>query len=326
VAELIPIRPGTIFPFIVGSGRSGTTLLRAMFDSHPDLCIPGESGFITRLGRNADKRYTLNGRFHIDVFMRDLFAHPRFDRWHLDKGDVEVSLRDAEIRSFADAIRCVYAAYARSRGKPLYGDKTPVYVMHIPYLAELFEEARFVHIIRDGRDVALSHLSIAEWGPGTIEEAAQEWKSMVGAGRRAGMALASGRYVEIKYENLIADPEAALRPVCDSLGLPFDDRMLHYFERVDSILDPEYHPQHHQRIALPPTSNLRDWKTQMNADSLVRFEALAGSALDEFGYERSRPRVSVAARARSRSRLLIKQSAFARKRILRFARKAAGVR
>ena len=301
-----------VFPFFVGSGRSGTTLVRAMFDSHPELSVPGESGFITRLGRHACRRYGCNGTFDSSAFVSDILAHPRFARWGITEDQVRNVLLAEPATTFAEAIRGIYSLYARKNGKPLYGDKTPVYVMHIPYLAGLFPESRFVHIIRDGRDVALSHLSIKEWGPGTIEEAALEWKQRVLAGRRAGENLEPGRYVELRYEELVADPESALRPVCDVLDLPFDDGMLHYFDRVERILDPEYHPQHHKRIALPPTVKLRDWRTQMTSRDAARFEAIAGRLLLELGYERTCPQVSAGIRVEAVARLAVAKSRYLR--------------
>lgn len=302
-----------VFPFFVGSGRSGTTLVRAMFDSHPELSVPGESGFITRLGRHACRRYGCNGTFDSRVFVSDILAHPRFVRWGIREHEVRNALLAEPATNYAEAIRSVYSLYARKNGKSLYGDKTPVYVLNIPYLAGLFPESKFVHIIRDGRDVALSHLSIKEWGPSTIEEAALEWKQRVSAGRRAGENLKPGRYVELRYEELVADPESTLRPVCDVLGLPFDDGMLHYFDRVDRILDPEYHPQHHKRIALPPTGKLRDWRTQMTSRDAARFEAIAGPLLSGLGYERTCLHVSASIRAEAAARLAVAKSRYVRR-------------
>src|SRR5262245_58161458 len=113
------------FPFIVGRGRSGTTLLRAMFDSHPDVAIPPESHFICGLSRSND----LCGQdgFASDAFLRKLLAREHFRRWELPMRDIRAAF-DEGVDSYANAIRRIYSLYASHHGKKRYGDKTPSYV------------------------------------------------------------------------------------------------------------------------------------------------------------------------------------------------------
>src|SRR4051794_27962840 len=134
-----------IFPFVVGCSRSGTTLLRALLDAHPLLAVPPES------------------HFAVAPRLRRLGRDPWFRLWGIEPPD----LRGLDV---ADAVRAVFAAYAAAQGKPRYADKTPHYVSHLPLLAERFPEARFVHVVRDGRDVALSLLEVP-WGPDDVEGA-----------------------------------------------------------------------------------------------------------------------------------------------------------
>ena len=313
-----------VFPFFVGAARSGTTLVRAMFDSHPELSIPGESGFITRLGRRAPRRYERNGTFATEIFWSDLASHRGFQRWEVDQAELRARLQQPGVQSFADAIRRIYEWYAGSHHKSRYADKTPNYVSDIPFLARLFPEAKFIHIVRDGRDVALSHLSISKWGPGTVEDAASEWRRRVEAGRRAGERLGPGRYLEVRYEDLVRDPESALKPVCDFIGLDFDAEMLWYFEKVESILGADYPLAHHQSVALPPTSNLRDWRSQMPRGQVARFEALAGSTLREMGYETRFSRIPRTTRLRAHGQLAGVRTRYFGLRIRHFQRRVWG--
>ena len=178
--------------------------------------------------------------------------------------------------------RCTRAA----RGKARYAEKTPINVLHIELLADVFPEARFIHLIRDGRDVALSYLD-TDFGASSLPEAAVQWRRFVRKGRRSGARVGAHRYQEVRYEDLVADPDTVLRSLCEFIDLPFDPSMLRYHERAGVILRNTSHRAHHGRIALPPTSGLRDWRRDMDPRDTALFEALAGDLLEELGYERA---------------------------------------
>ena len=280
------------FLFILGCGRSGTTMLRSMFDSHPEFAIPGESGFIwQRRGR-----YESRGGIDQRRFVEEIAAHRRFQRWGLDVDRVKEELWHPPPTGFPDVIRRLYHLYARVRGKERYGDKTPGHVLRIPQIARLFPEARIVHLVRDGRNVALSYMDIKEWGPSSVTEAALYWKRRVEHGRRDGVVLGPDRYQEVTYEALVDDSETELRRLCSFVDLPFDDAMLRYFERASEVLSLELHPHRHQGIHSPPTKGLRDWRSKMGNSDVARFESIAGDTLEEFGYERRFDRVSTKSR------------------------------
>jgi hypothetical protein len=273
------------FVFVVGRGRSGTTLVRAMLEEHPRMAIPEESHFVVQLARQS-ARYERDGGFDVHRFAQDLFGHWAFRRWGISRDDTWRALREAHPQDVASALRAVYASYARSVGKERYGDKTPSYVMNIDLLGRTFPEAVFVHIIRDGRDVALSYLA-TDFGPRTVAHAAMLWDRFVRAGRDAGGRLGSDRYLEIRYEELVADPERVLHDVCGFVGLSFDERMLRYHERAAAFVPSLAQGEHHTNLYRPPTAGLRDWRREMSHRQLAVFESIAGGLLDELGYERS---------------------------------------
>lgn len=279
-----------VFPFFVGRGRSGTTLLRAMFDSHPDTAVPPESHFVPSLGLRRSRFETANG-FDSSAFIDAIVDRRGFRDWAMSRRELHEALVSSAPSSYPDAVRRVFSLYAHREGKERYADKTPIYVLHLKTLAELFPEARFVHIIRDGRNVALSLLE-ARLRPESLEESALLWKRFVQAGREAGAELGPGRYREIRYEDLVDDTEPCIRELCAFLGLPFDERMLRYHERAEAIIG---RAAHHQNLRRPPTRGLRDWKREMSQHDIALFEALAGDLLSELGYDRAttRPRVTV---------------------------------
>lgn len=273
------------FPFIVGRGRSGTTLVRAMLTSHPDMAIPYESHFPVTMSL-AGSRYEDGDTLDTVRFLSDLFAHWAFRRWELPPEEVTAAFRSEDPEELPDAIRLVYRTYAEHHGKSRFGEKTPGFVLHIPLLAHVFPESRFVHVIRDGRDVALSYLQ-GGWGPKDLQEAAIYWKRFVERGRRDGLELGPDRYLEIRYEDLVADPEGQVRTVCDFIDLDFDDAMLHYFEQTDVVPgNLRLHLERgHQNLRKPPTQGMRDWRKEMSPEGAALFQALAGDLLDQLGYD-----------------------------------------
>jgi hypothetical protein len=271
--------------FVVGCGRSGSTLLRLMLDAHPDLAVPGESHFIPELRR----------RFPDPVAGDDLTAAllrtPHFRHWNVAESGVWERVRALEAPTFAEVVEAAFLANADEHGARRWGDKTPAYVRSIPLLHALWPDARFVHLIRDGRDVALSYLSL-HWGPDTVWAAARKWRRDVGAGIREGQPLGTSRYLEVRYEDLVADPEETLRTICALAGLPFDERMLDpAARRRHPTLAPTEGRPFHARSEDEVAANVRDWRTQMSPEAVRRFEAVAGALLSDLGYERRFPDV-----------------------------------
>jgi hypothetical protein len=271
----------TPFPFVVGCNRSGTTLLRAMLDAHPDLAVPPEAYFTLAALRAA----TPDARFDLDARLAAIAANRSFATWNLAPDGLE-AVRAAGPGTPAQLVREVYGAYARQHGKPRVGDKTPRNVLHLPFLADALPEARFVHLIRDGRDVVpsvLEHLL----GPETMLAGIDYWQDRVTAGRRAGRALGPERYLEVRYEDLVADPAAVQRAVCSFLHLPYRDEMLRYTDRADEIIAAGWDPRRHAGVKRAPTKGVRDWRTTMTRSDAQLFDALAGGLLEELGYGRS---------------------------------------
>ena len=292
----MPERPP--FPFIVGSGRSGTTLLRLMLEQHPDLAIPPESYFPISM-RHRSSRYTSSAGFDLDAYATDLLANVRFRDWNLSEPAVRSALHGVEPIDWAEAIRRTFALYAEKEDKPRYGDKTPWFIMRIGELSELFAESRFVHLIRDGRDVALSIREMS-WGPSRMPALAEFWAKRIRTGRREGARLGPERYLELRYEDLVEEPAGELRRVCAFLDLDFREEMLDYAGRApDAVLERERHQ--HRHLSQPVTKGLRDWRSQMSPGDVATFEAVAGRELVACGYERAVPAPSFAVRARAKT-------------------------
>lgn len=267
---------------VLGVRRSGTTLLRVMLDRHRELAIPDESYFIPQLAARH------RGRLDPAAFEDDLRRLPTLAEWGVSPWEVRERLPpDATV---ASGIAAIYELYAEQRGKNRWGDKTPLYMRYLPLLERLFPDARYVHLVRDGRDAALSFLSVPtgimteSWGhPRDAAGFACQWRTEVLAARALGRR-AGERYLEVSYESLVADPTQELERVCAHAGLVYDPGMLDYARAVDVS-----GKAHQQSLLRPPTPGLRDWRVAMGPTAVDAFEAVAGDALAMLGYELRSP-------------------------------------
>jgi hypothetical protein len=262
-----------------------------MLDAHPDLAMAPESHFIPGLIQEED-RYLSSGVLDHRTLVSNLGNVEEFKRLDLDIGRLVQELDRRPVPSMADFVRFIFRSYASKHGKRRYGDKTPRYVLHLPLIADAFPEARFVHLIRDGRDIALSMLARrVDWMWKDVHECAVNWRRRVERGREAGAALGS-RYLEVRYEALVERPNEVLECISDFAHLPFDKAMLD-FRGLGSG------GRTHENTTRPVTPKLRDWRTEMKRSDVIVFERIAGRALDSHGYERLGPPYPLPARMRA---------------------------
>jgi hypothetical protein len=190
--------------FIVGCQRSGTTLLRLMLDSHPEISCGPETRFLADLGRITGSEWE---RF-------SLYGFPK-EYWY---------------RRFADLFGGFQHDYAVARGKRRWADKTPMYALHIDLLDAVFPDAQVVHVIRDPRDVVVSHRE--RFGYWSALKATAKWPRYVDQARTLGRQLGPDRYHEVRYEALVHDPTTTMRALLAFLGEAWSD----------AVLDPDAHP------------------------------------------------------------------------------------
>jgi hypothetical protein len=287
-----------------------------MLASHPDLAIPEEANFRLKLSVEPELYEQANG-LDVDAFVSALYADRVFRSWGISEEEVRMALRAAAPRSLSDAMRALFLHAARKEGKTRYGDKTPQAVMVMPRLSSLFPEARFIHIIRDGRDVALSHIH-NEGFIASAAEVAIKWKTMIERGQSDGRILGPERYREVRYEQLVERPDAVLHSLCAYIELDFHASMLRYFERPLEVLGATRQGiGFHASLHKPPTKGLRNWRDQMKARDLEIFEAIAGDLLERLAYGRSAPRSSIRTRVRAGFvRLFVASKEFVKRRIV----------
>ncbi len=281
-------------PFVVGASRSGTTLLRLMLDAHPELAVPPETHFVQTVGQRC--REATN---QLDCFMKTVTSSNRWPDFHLDADILEARLKQRRASNLSQAVRGFYELYAEGQGKQRWGDKSPGYIMHMRTVQDLLPEARFIHLIRDGRDVTLSVKEL--WfGPNSVRDAAEWWVSRVTAARDQLTGLR--HYLEIRYEDLVQSPEPTLRRICEFIDIPWHPAMLDYHrsasERI-AELDTDVYKQGGGRVVAaeerrsvhaltsrPPDPNrIGRWRQEMSEADRADFEAIAGPMLQSLGYD-----------------------------------------
>jgi hypothetical protein len=285
-------------PIIVGSPRSGTTLLRLMLDANSELAIPPETGFLTLSEKLKGKGNKLREKFFHAVvkYSEPLAAWPDFE---IPEETFWAALTEITPFSISEGFRTFYRLYATRRGKTRWGDKTPMYCRYLNPIRRALPEARFIHIIRDGRDAALS-LRRMWFSPGwEIETQAAYWRDCVLAARRAGVGRDD--YIEVRYEDLILNTKETLERVCTHSDLTYEEAMLSYYKRAPErlkehkgrslpdgtpLLTQDQRFQQQQRTTEPPDpACVFAWKRTMDTDERKRFQAVAGDLLKELGYE-----------------------------------------
>ncbi len=195
--------------FVVGSPRSGTTLLRLILDSHPNISCGPETHFLMGLSTIVGRRWELIERYGFEKAY-----------WY------------RKVAEFFDSFQ---KDYAEMRGKKRWADKTPYYTTILDFINELFPTSQFIHIIRDGYDVVASHRH--RWGYKSAIRATAFWRRYVTLARDFGETISNDRYHELRYEDLVHTPEAVLRDLFEFLGEPWDLAVLQYDTAQHDIAD-----------------------------------------------------------------------------------------
>jgi protein-tyrosine sulfotransferase len=255
--------------FIGGVHRSGTTLMRVMLHRHPHIACGPESQLLEHTGFRDFHEYMLRS------------WAPTLQLYGLHDRDI-----DEAMAAFLDNF---FSRYASQRGKHRWGEKTPKNILRIDYLFRLFPNARFIHMIRDPRDV---HCSVKEkaktttsrWSSITADRTARAWVRALDHG--LPWRDDPARYLEVRYENLVQEPIRGMRRVLSFLNEPWNDSVLeaHAANPVFARGNVNQHVF---------TTSAERWKRDLSSDDLDAIEALAGPLMQDCGYPLSRDGKSV---------------------------------
>ena len=265
-------------------------MLRELLNASPDIWLSDvESHFIPKYTRLVDRYGDLADRGNFDHLTDALRGTRAFWQWerrgvHIDTQTWYAACRRHDWPGVIEALfYCVFRQEIADPPTPwralIWGDKTPVYMSEVPLLAGLFPYSRFIHILRDPRDCCLS--SETAWGDSPLRTA-QQWADRVRTCRTAGLALGPGRYLELRYEDLVEDVRGHLTEIFDFLGLPTPANAGEFL-RVPENLG----AARGARTVI--ASNKQKWKTKMDPAVRRGIEQITGDLLVDYGYEREHP-------------------------------------
>lgn len=271
--------------FIIGRGRSGTTLLSKMLNSHAQLAVAQEGLFILNLaGRYSGlRRWDAATRAR---FIDDLLREKRMAMWGIDRELLARRLADvAEAPDYATLCCLVYEAYALSQGKRdirIFGDKNPHYTLLLPRLERIFPDARYIHLVRDYRDTIVSYRKVA-FDLSNVAGLAERWNhynrpAVELAERRPGACLC------VRYEDLVNQPEEQVARMCAFLGVPFDEGVLDYHKRDDPAAPAWFRTLFADLKAPLKRENAEKWRKEMNPEEIALADAICGDLGQRLGY------------------------------------------
>jgi len=269
--------------FVVGSARSGTTLLYDMLLSAGGFALYlGESNIFNLLApRFGNLGLRKNRERMFEVWAgSSLFRISGLDRRQIERTILE------ECRNAGDFLRIVMDEVAQQQGAHRWAGNAPEEILHLGEIKRTVPDALIIHVIRDGRDVSLSlsqkrYIRPFPWKEReTPEGAALYWQWIVGKGRAASISL--GRdYTEVRFEELIADPRAVLRRLSEFLEQDLNYETIQK-NAVGAVARPNTSFKRSNEAVFNPVGR---WKKQFTSEQLSRIEGLIGNTLTELGYE-----------------------------------------
>lgn len=282
--------------FIIGNPRSGTSLFRIMLNGHPDIVSPPESGFL-HWWHNKYREWNKNNNNEqdIDAFISDLLQSKKIEGLNLDFERIKYILLKNKPTDYSSLMCSVYMTYAELRGKKpsIIADKNNYYIKHLDDLHAIWPDAFYIMVVRDGRDVACSYLNIKKLETSSpykpilsseIDLIAKEWKEN---NERMRLFLKGKNHIVVRYEDLVLDCVGELKKVCGFFEIPYDEKMSQYHE-----IGAEQHDEpvstidwKRKTFEKPDPLNIGKYKTELNNESIVLFNNIAGDYLRIYDYD-----------------------------------------
>ena len=265
--------------FIMGTQRSGTTLLRLILNAHSKIAIPEEARFLTPL---LKKRYLKKGISgdSLKKLVGYLSSNEQFKLWNYDSRSFLEHLSRKDEISLHELIDSMFSSYCANEGKTIWGDKS-LFFATIDILRALFPDARFIHIVRDGRDVFDSWRKM-DSTKGNASVIALDWSYKLYKIESSLKKLSPANQLTIRYEDLIDDPEKAVKAVCSFVGVEYETGMLDFYKTSHYYIG-----DHHSNLIFNAIDNANraKWRKNLSPGEIKAFTLLARHYLKKYDYE-----------------------------------------
>ncbi|HAT35793.1 MAG TPA: hypothetical protein DCS82_08760 [Rhodospirillaceae bacterium] len=268
--------------FIVSSPRSGSTLLRLILDAHPNIAVPSPAWIYEFVYPFLYSYGDLSDETNFRELAHDMIDMPTIKEWMVDFTVDEVVEKCAE-PSFKEAYAYLHEKDAAAKGKVRWGEKSPRNGYWIEEIKSDFPDAQFVHIIRDGRDMAIDISQSQSMRPCSVLMGVHFWKHYVSGITTDLAKLDAGDAFTIKYESLCADPGTELKNLCDFLGEDFDETMLRHNETPSTKKWAAI--GNHKATGAPISTDYCEmYKTRLKGTDAQVLESVIGDLLQQYDY------------------------------------------
>lgn len=275
--------------FILGNPRSGTTLLRLILNNHSLIGVPPESGFLQwwyKKYYNWSVDDTKN-ETKINLFLDDILNSKKIEDWNLNRQNLKNFIISENPKNYSEIITAIYKFY--SKNKSIIGDKNNYYINHLDELNIIFPKIKYIHLIRDGRDVACSYKNINKLNPNlkylpkvssNIVDIASEWNNNI---TKIENFIQKQKSITIRYEDLISNPVETLVKVCDFLDVEYESEMLKYYQNNDEPLSTLHWKEKTKETI--DNQNKKKYLSLLSSEEISTFNEIAYNTLKKFKYD-----------------------------------------
>ncbi|WP_027136004.1 sulfotransferase family protein [Geminicoccus roseus] len=273
--------------FVVGAPRSGTTLFQRILDAHPRIGVADEIIYFDIIVNVRSEVPDLKAAGAIDALFERL---PKMDHFHNWNGlDEVLAVVRKELIEDPDPTYPLFfvklmQVYARMRGKVRFGDKTPWNVRHLDQILTMFPDARIIHLVRDPRANVASRVELPRTSKDVVT-AAVKWRIDVEAAHRFARSdkAHAENYLELRYEDLVTDPEPWVRKVCKVVGEDYDPAMLNYHQTRDVMFKDQ---PYKEGVFMPVnTASIDAYRKRLKPAQIRLIEAMTRSSMKRLGYQ-----------------------------------------
>jgi hypothetical protein len=276
--------------FILGNPRSGTSLLRIILNAHPNLVVPPESGFLQWWSDKYQDWQQQDNLERIDSFLSDLLSSKKIEGYNLNRDQLRTYILEASPSTYGELVACIYIFYAGEKELLTWGDKNNYYIHHIPLIRSIFPKANFIHMVRDGRDVACSYLELersldkeALYRPNlpvNVELIADEW---INNNLKIEKELNGANYLRVRFEDVIRNFDKEIGKILSFINVPWSDEIKNYWIKND---EPEMTLSWKKKTKLPLQKEaIERYKKELAQTEINTFNTKANSVLNRYGYE-----------------------------------------
>lgn len=273
--------------FIVGTNRSGTTLLRLMLNAHFRIAVPEEisyfQSFMAGVPIESWRTPGLSEEAYRTFVGEVLDTNAAvFDT--MDRNALKAAVMDGEGRDLRTPYARLLGEWAQAQNKPRWGEKTPGNLFFVDILLEMFPDAQFIHVVRDPR-AGVASMQEVDFFPNNVFFNALSRAKHHRVATYFASRVPAAQWISIRYEDLVSDAESVLRTLCTFLGEPFDPTMLQYHRSSATFMKADAATSFNAAATRPVTTAMVDkWKEKLSAREVALVETICRAEMERYDY------------------------------------------